>query len=197
MRPTRTSTTCTSTTRTSTTRTARATGRALAAGALLLLTACGTADGATPSPVGSTATTTTAAAGTASALTLTDGWAKAADEGMTGVFGTLVNASDADVHVVAAHSDVAARAELHEMVSADGGQMVMTEKEDGVVVPAGGQYVLAPGGDHLMLMDLTAPLLPGDDVVVTLEAADGSTVDVTVTARTFSGAEESYVEGDS
>lgn len=197
MRPTRTSTTRTSTTPTArATGRTRATGRALAAGALLLLTACGTADGATPSPAASTATTT-AATGTASALTLTDGWAKAADEGMTGVFGTLVNPSDADVHVVAAHSDVATRAELHEMVSADGGQMVMTEKEDGVVVPAGGQYVLAPGGDHLMLMDLTAPLLPGDDVVVTLEAADGSTVDVTVTARTFSGAEESYVEGDS
>ncbi|UER55079.1 copper chaperone PCu(A)C [Kineosporiaceae bacterium SCSIO 59966] len=184
-------------TRTSTTGTARAPGRALAAGALLLLTACGSADGAPPYPAPAASTASTAAAGTASALTLTDGWVKAADEGMTGVFGTLVNASDADVHVVAADSDVAGRAELHEMVSADGGQMVMAEKEDGVVVPAGGQYVLAPGGDHLMLMDLTAPLLPGDDVVVTLEAADGSSVDVTVTARTFSGAEESYQGGDS
>lgn len=130
------------------------------------------------------------------ALTLTDAWTKAADEGMTGVFGTLENGSGADVTVVAASSPAAARAELHTMAMGEDGSMVMTPVEDGFLVPANGTYALEPGGDHIMLMELTAPLEPGAEVELRLETADGEVVDVVAVVRTFAGGQEEYEPAD-
>lgn len=129
------------------------------------------------------------------ALTVTDPWAKAADSGMTAAFGTLVNDTDADITVTAASSDVS-RMELHEMAVNDAGEMVMRPKEGGIVVPANGSTVLAPGGDHIMFMDLTSPLEPGAEVAVTLTTSDGATVTFDAAVRTFTGADENYEGGD-
>jgi len=125
-------------------------------------------------------------------LTITDPWVKAADEGMTAAFGTLVNSTDQDITVVAAQSGVS-RMELHEMAAGDDGAMVMRPKEGGFVVPADGSLTLAPGGEHIMFMDLSAPLVPGDEVEVTVVAADDTTVTFTAPVRTFTGAQEDYV----
>ena len=126
-------------------------------------------------------------------LTLDAGWAKAAD-GMSGVFGTLHNPTDADVTLVSATSPVADMVELHESVTS-GATTTMREVEGGFSIPAGGAFELAPGGNHIMLMELNAALLPGDEVPVTLTFDDGSTVEVTVLAKSYAGAEENY-EGD-
>jgi copper(I)-binding protein len=77
----------------------------------------------------------------------------------------------------------------------DGLNPTMREKEGGIVVPAGGEYTLEPGGDHFMLMDLKEPVLAGQDVTIVVTADDGSTVEFTVVGRSFSGARENY-EGD-
>ena len=45
-------------------------------------------------------------------LSLVDGWAKATEESMTGVFGTLVNGSEQDIHLAGVESDLAGLAEL-------------------------------------------------------------------------------------
>ena len=129
-------------------------------------------------------------------LAVTDPWAKAAEEGMTGVFGTLVNDTGADIHVVSAASAASARAELHTTAMGEDGTMVMRETEDGFVVPAHGDYVLEPGADHVMLMDLVAPLAPGDEVTVELTTADGDTVELVAQVRTFAGGMEEYEPGD-
>ncbi|GAA4716386.1 hypothetical protein GCM10023216_00230 [Isoptericola chiayiensis] len=128
----------------------------------------------------------------ADALSVTDPWVKAVDEGMTSAFGTLVNDSDTDVVVTSAQTDVAGMVELHEVVTDDSGSMTMQEKDGGFVVPAGGEHELAPGGDHVMLMDLTGPIEPGVDVSITLVTEDGSELEVTAPARSFSGAQEEY-----
>lgn len=129
-------------------------------------------------------------------LALTDPWVKAADEGMTGLFGTLVNDGGDDVVVVAGSSDAAARVELHTTAMGDDGSMVMTPVEGGFTVPAGGSHVLEPGADHVMLMELTGPLEPGDEVALTLETADGETLDVVAVVRTFAGGQEEYEPAD-
>ncbi len=49
-----------------------------------------------------------------------------------------------------------------------------------------------PGGDHLMLMGLTAPLSAGSDIELTVQFEDGSTLPVTVQVRDFAGANEEY-----
>lgn len=127
----------------------------------------------------------------AEAVTVTDAWVKATTDGMTGAFGVLTNDGTTDATVVKATSDVAPRVEIHEVVMADG-EMVMQPKEGGIVVPAGGSATLEPGGDHIMLMELGQPLEPGDELILTLEMADGSTLDVTAVAKPFTGGNETY-----
>lgn len=130
----------------------------------------------------------------AESVVATDVWVKAADDGMTAAFGTLANDGDAAVRVVAVESAAATAMELHETVEDDSGQMMMREV-DGFDVEPGASLTLEPGGNHLMVMGLTGPIVAGDDVVVTLIFDDGSTLDLTATARDYSGANESY-EGD-
>ncbi|HEX6887322.1 MAG TPA: copper chaperone PCu(A)C [Candidatus Nanopelagicales bacterium] len=165
----------------------------LVAAALLLATAVGPVSGC----AGSTpATSTTSVAGTAAAgcpVSVTDPWVKATDTQMTGVFGTIT--ADEAIVVTGASSSVAGRAEIHEVVQADGAA-VMRPKAGGLTIPAGGSAILAPGGDHIMLMALSAPIQPGDEVPVTLACSDGSTAAFTAVAKPFEGGAESYVPAE-
>lgn len=123
-------------------------------------------------------------------IALTDGWAKAG-EGMTGVFGTIENHGDETVTLESVESPAAAMIQLHRTAS-DG---TMSEVDGGFGIPAGGSFALAPGGSHIMLMDLPKPLLAGDEVALTLHFDDGTAVDTTVLVKDYSGANEQY-EGD-
>jgi len=64
----------------------------------------------------------------------------------------------------------------------DMGAMTMREV-DGVDVPAGGTVELAPGGFHVMLLDLVAPLEAGDSFPIELTFASGATQSVTAEVR--------------
>lgn len=128
----------------------------------------------------------------ADALTITDPWVKAAEEGMTSGFGTLRNGTDGDLVLIGARTSASAHVELHETSSDGSGGMSMQEKEGGFPLPAGEELVLEPGGNHLMLMELTAPLLPGDQVEVILEFEDGTEHPFTATVKDFAGAQEHY-----
>ncbi|WP_136707476.1 copper chaperone PCu(A)C [Agromyces sp. H66] len=132
----------------------------------------------------------------AASVTLTDGWAKAAESGMTAVFGSLENAGAEDVVVVSAATDAADAIELHEVVADGSGTMTMREKEGGFPIPAGDHAHLEPGGDHIMLMGLTGPLLPGDELDLTITFDDGSSLDLTVPVKDYEGANESYDGGE-
>lgn len=127
----------------------------------------------------------------AATVTVSDQWVKAAEAGITGAFGNLKNSGATEATVVSATSPSAGRVELHEVVGQPG-STVMQPKQGGFVIPAGGTHVLAPGGDHLMLMDLKAPLKAGSEVEVTLTLADGATIPFTAQVRDFAGAGENY-----
>lgn len=164
--------------------------------ALALTAACATDDtdtttAATPAAAADTAHT--ADSGASTTVTFDDGWAKATGTEMTGVFGTITNPGDADLHLTGVESDLGGSAELHETVPGGSG-MMMQEREDGFVIPAGGELVLAPGGNHIMLMELGRPITTGQQITLTLEF-DGAEQDVTVSARDFRGGEEEYVGG--
>lgn len=126
----------------------------------------------------------------ADSLTFTDAWAKAADSGMTAAFGEITNTSDHDITILSADSPSATVVELHEVVDD-----VMRPVDGGFVVPAGGTLTLQPGGFHLMFMGVTAPIVAGDDVTVTLTLGDKSAFTLTAVAKDFSGANESYDGG--
>jgi copper(I)-binding protein len=134
-------------------------------------------------------------AAAAPAVTVTDPWVKTAESGMTAVFGTFSTTGPAPVTVLSAQTSASPRTELHEVVTGNDGAMVMRPKNDGFVVEPGAPHVLAPGGDHIMIMDLASPIRPGDQVEVTLTLADGSTVPFTALAKETGGGEEHYEGG--
>ncbi|HYO85336.1 MAG TPA: copper chaperone PCu(A)C [Dermatophilaceae bacterium] len=138
--------------------------------------------------------TTPAAAG-ACPLTVADPWVKAQDKDMTGAFGVFTNPSDVDITITEASSPQAGMMEIHEVVDKDGA-MVMQPKEGGLVVPAGGEGVLKPGSDHLMLMKLPAPIEAGDEVEITVVCDTGGSVTWTSVAKPFEGGAESYVPAE-
>lgn len=132
----------------------------------------------------------------ATTVTVSDQWASAAESGMTAVFGTLANSGHHDAHIVSATSPAAQTVELHEVVPDASGSKTMRPKEGGFTIPAGGSHELVPGGDHLMLMGLTAPLQPGADVDLTVVFEDGSSLPVTAQVRDAAGGNENYQPAD-
>jgi copper(I)-binding protein len=90
---------------------------------------------------------------------------------------SILNQGGAADRLVAASSPAAGRVEIHEM-RMDSGVMRMRELAQGLALPAGERVELKPGGYHLMLMDLKAPLREGADVPVTLVFERGGRIDV-------------------
>ncbi|MEV0194847.1 copper chaperone PCu(A)C [Nonomuraea sp. NPDC050691] len=135
-----------------------------------------------------------APAGKAGVLSITDPWVKTTKKGMTAAFGTLVNPTDSDITIVSGSTPLSSRVELHEVVDS-GGKMVMRPKEGGIVVPARGTHELRPGGDHIMLMDVTDAVKPGVRVPFTLTVKGGSPLEFTAVGKDFAGGREDYQPG--
>lgn len=95
-------------------------------------------------------------------------------------FLTVKNAGAEADRLIAAKAPVADRVELHTHLH-ENGVMKMRQVE-AVEVPAGGEAALQPGGDHVMLMGLKAPLKEGESFPLTLvfEKAGEVTVDVMI-----------------
>jgi copper(I)-binding protein len=70
-----------------------------------------------------------------------------------------------------------ARVEIHEM-KMEGSVMRMRELEKGLEIPAGGTVTLAPGGYHLMFMQLKEPFKQDVKVPVTLVFEKAGSIDV-------------------
>ena len=80
---------------------------------------------------------------------------------------------DAPDRLLGASSPAASAVSLHR--TDPSGAMVAT---DVLEVPAGAEVPFVPGGDHLMLEGLVAPLLPGESVALDLEFAEAGTLRV-------------------
>lgn len=95
-----------------------------------------------------------------------------------GAYLSIRNAGAAADKLVSATADVSASVELHEM-KMEGNVMRMREVT-GVDVPAGKAVELKPGGLHIMLMGLKAPLKQGDKFPLKLKFEKAGEVTVTV-----------------
>jgi periplasmic copper chaperone A len=103
-------------------------------------------------------------------------WARATVPGQkaTGAFMTLTAKDGAKL--VGVESPVAGVAEVHEM-NMEGGIMRMRAVQGGLDLPAGKAVALKPGGYHVMLMDLKAPVAKDTTVPVTLVFKDAKGVE--------------------
>ena len=120
-----------------------------------------------------------AAAAAAAPPIVTDAWIRATPPGAVtaAAYLTIVSAGAAD-RLVGATTPAADTVEIHTTASAVGSQRMMRVAE--LALPAGGRVRLEPGGQHLMLIDLKAPMVPGTKVALSLRFAEGGTVEVDV-----------------
>lgn len=114
-------------------------------------------------------------------ITMLDLMAPVAPAGMTNgsVYFTLQNGTDQPLQLQGATAAVAQALSFHETVN-DKGVMRMIAQPDGFTIPAGESLVLEPNGKHLMLENLHAPLVAGEQFTLTLTFADADPLTLTV-----------------
>lgn len=99
----------------------------------------------------------------------------------TAAFMVLHNDGDEDRSLVGASTPAAGVAELHNHVNVDG--VMQMRQVEAIPVPAGEHVSLAPGGYHLMLIDLAAPLHEGDELSLTLTFDEGESLTLDAPVR--------------
>jgi periplasmic copper chaperone A len=127
-----------------------------------------------------------AGAAQAGALTITDGWIRAMP-GKTpaGGYFTLQNDSGRRMVLTAASSPACGMLMLHK-TDTETGMASMNDVTE-IPVAVGGHVSFAPGGYHLMCMDPTSAIVPGNKVPVTLIFSDGTKATSTFVVRNAAG----------
>lgn len=130
-----------------------------------------------------------ASCGGSDPVTVSDAWARTSPSGVTmgAAYFDITSADDDSLVAVSVSSDVAARAEIHEVVKAmDMGDDEMhddamsMQEMDALELPAGTLVQLAPGGYHIMMIDLAKPLVVGETFDLTLDFDQAPDLTVTV-----------------
>ena len=112
-------------------------------------------------------------------LVISQAWSRATPGGakVGGGFLTIENKGTAPDRLIGGTSDIASKVEVHEM-SMNNGVMTMRPLEKGLTIDPGRTVKLAPGGYHLMLMNLKNPLKQGDKLAIALEFEKAGKVQV-------------------
>jgi hypothetical protein len=144
------------------------------AAAALSLTACNPSEPA-KAPAAETPTAT-------AAVSATDAWCRPSPNGAKagGCYVTLTAATDD--RLTGGSTPRAASLQVHEMKT-ENGMMKMAELTAGLPLPADQAVALAPGGNHLMLIGLTAPLVAGETVPLTFQFASAPAITVQAQVR--------------
>lgn len=141
-----------------------------------------------PAPALKLAAAATPAAGTTTfkvgTLTIEQPWARATPGGakVAGGYVKITNTGTLPDKLVGGSFERAGRFEVHEM-SMNNGVMTMRPVSGGLDIAPGASVMLAPGGFHMMFMDLKQPLKEGDSVKGTLTFEKAGTVDVVFDVR--------------
>ena len=104
---------------------------------------------------------------------------------------TVTNTGAAADRLVSATSPAAGQVQIHEM-KMDGTIMRMRELENGLEIPPGATVALAPGGLHLMMMGLKAPLKEATRVPVTLVFEKAGKIDVELSVMALGASPDAH-----
>ena len=143
---------------------------------------------ASPAPLVFVGEERQAATFTAGPLTITALWTRATPKGaeVAGGYLTVTNTGKDTDRLLGGSVSIATRFEIHEMTSADG-VMKMRHLDKGLEIKAGETVGLKPGGLHIMLMGLSAPIKEGDRITGTLVFEKAGTVAVEFVAGGMGG----------
>jgi periplasmic copper chaperone A len=114
-------------------------------------------------------------------LVITQAWSRATPGGATiaGGYLTIENKGNVADRLIGGSADVSDKVQVHQMTMNDG-VMTMRQLDKGLAIEPGKTVRLAPGGYHLMLLDLKSPLKQGDQLPVTLEFEKAGKVKLTL-----------------
>lgn len=117
------------------------------------------------------------------AIAIDDPWAAQTNPGaiVAGGYVTLRNTGTTADRLISAASPRAQRVELHEMSMSDG--MMRMRPVQGIDVPAGETATLAPGGLHIMFINIDAQFRNGEQVPVTLRFERAGAVEAVFVVR--------------
>lgn len=164
----------------------------LAAAGVLLLGACGddnrssdtsvaTADTTSSFDTGVTTDSMMSADTTApsSAIVIEGAWARTSPMATTmgAAYMTLTSPIDDELVSASVDMSVAMEAQIHETITNTAGELEMRQVES-VALKAGVPFELKPGGHHVMLMGLKAPLKVGTKLPITLTMKSGAVATV-------------------
>lgn len=126
---------------------------------------------------------TTSAAPPIERIAVRSGWARIADSGATsGAYLEIANNDTVATTLVGVTASDAAAAEVHESMQQDGMAHMMPRTD--VRIAAGDVLTMAPGGVHVMLINLRRALVIGDSVRLRLIFSDSTSMSVTAPVRT-------------
>ncbi len=109
------------------------------------------------------------------------------------VYMTLMNMGKDMDHLLSVTTDAAESAEIHESIMKDGvASMPHIESLD---IPVGASVELKPGGYHIMLIGLKAPLKKGDTVPLKLKFEHAGEIDVMVNVGDVAADGHVHIEG--
>ena len=102
--------------------------------------------------------------------------------GNTAAYFVLCNNGDAPVAIVGASSGIASATEIHR-TERDENDVVRMAPAGDVTIAPGDHAIFEPGGLHVMLMGVTAPLEEGASQPLILQLADGDVVELFATVQ--------------
>jgi len=112
-------------------------------------------------------------------LQISQPWTRATPKGaaVAGGYLKITNSGTTPDRLLGGSTAIARRFELHEM-SMDGGMMKMRELKDGLEIAPGATVELKPGAYHIMMMNLSRPLIKGERVKASLNFEKAGKADV-------------------
>jgi periplasmic copper chaperone A len=107
-------------------------------------------------------------------------WTRATPKGakVAGGYMTLTNKGAASDRLVAVETAAAGKIELHEMTE-ERGVMKMRPLAQGIAIPPGETVTLAPGGLHVMFLNIKSPFVQGESLAARLIFEKAGPIDVT------------------
>lgn len=117
-------------------------------------------------------------------LVISQAWTRATPGGakVGGGYLTIENKGTVTDRLVGGSSAASGKFEVHQMSMSDG-VMKMHPVEGGLAIGPGKTVKLAPGGYHLMLIDLKQPFKQGETVPVTLQFEKAGKVDISMNVQ--------------
>lgn len=123
-------------------------------------------------------------------LEISNAWARETVVGQhaTAAYMTIANKGAGDDRLVSVAAATPAMAMLHASESS-GGVSRMRAMKSGIAIPAGGTIEFKPGGTHVMVTGLGAPLHPGQSLKITFnfEKSGERLIDVRIVPATAEG----------